>query len=187
MFENEKDLLSRIKAAPAGTGASACGFTAPDHLTLQWHITDRCNLKCTHCYLHDRPLPDLDIDKLESILMNYVETLKRMNIRGRVHITGGEPFMRKDFFGFLELVHAQRVQCSFAVLCNGTMVTDDYAARLKELGCDFVQVSLDGGRETHDSIRGKGNFSGAIAGIRMLKKHGIPVSVSFTAGKNNWT
>lgn len=188
MFENERDLLSRINRAPVSTasGNLYAGNSVPDHLTLQWHITDRCNLKCTHCYIHERPLPEPGLDKLESILVNYVETLKRMNIKGRIHVTGGEPFMRRDFFDFLELVYAQKKYCSFGVMCNGTMINDEYAARLKELGSCFVQVSIDGGMKTHDSIRGEGNFTKALAGIRLLKKQGIPVSVSFTAGKGNW-
>ena len=188
MFENEKDLLLRINRTTVtkSPGNLYTGNYVPDHLTLQLHITDRCNLKCVHCYIHDRPLPELDIDKLESILVNYLETLGRMNIKGRINVTGGEPFMRSDLFDFLELVHAHRERCSFALLCNGTMINEENAARLKSMECSFVQVSLDGGRKTHDSIRGKGNFVKALAGIGLLKKHGIPVSVSFTAGKRNW-
>lgn len=109
-----------------------------------------------------------------------------MNIKGRINITGGEPFLRKDFFDFLELVNGYKEYCTFGVMCNGTMISDEYAAMLKELGCSFIQVSMDGGIDAHDNIRGRGSFVKTFEGIRKLKKHGLPVSVSFTAGKDNY-
>lgn len=188
LFENESELMSRINASPCATseaGLRPVGFT-PDHLTLQWHITDRCNLKCSHCYINNRPLPELNVEKLGSMLQAYVETLKRMKIKGRIHLTGGEPFVRGDIFDFLELIASYSQHCSFGILCNGTMISEKTAAGLKKSGCSFVQVSLDGGAEVHDSIRGDGAFSETISAIGLLRKFQIPVSVSFTAGKNNY-
>ena len=45
----------------------------------------------------------------------------------------------------------------------------------------MIQVSLDGSSiETHDAYRGKGSFEGAVRGIRIIQKHGIPVTTRMT-------
>lgn len=188
MFEDESDLISRIQIPESVLLKTDSRHynSIPNHLTLQWHITDRCNLKCSHCYIDSTPLPELSIDELNSMLDKYISTLKTMNIRGGIHITGGEPFARSDLFTFLENISRFKDYCYFGILSNGTMFDNGSAKRLKELGCRFVQVSIDGGRDIHDAIRGTGSFDMAVNGIRLLTKHGIPVSVSFTAGRNNY-
>ncbi len=58
--------------------------------------------------------------------------------------------------------------------------------RLKDFkNLSFVQISLDGTKRMHDSIRGKGNFKKAINGIRLLNKYNIISMVAFTAHKKN--
>ena len=188
MFEEESALLESInpELLNSYSGDSISNGFIPSRLNLQWHITDRCNLKCTHCYIHDQPLNELSLGMLSNMLNSYVGTLKGMNLKGHIHVTGGEPFVRKDLFEFLELLKMQHEFCSFDILCNGTMLDDDSVKKLALLGCSFVQVSLDGGRDVHDLIRGDGSFERTLSGIKLLVKHGIPVSVSFTAGKNNY-
>jgi SynChlorMet cassette radical SAM/SPASM protein ScmE len=49
-----------------------------------------------------------------------------------------------------------------------------------------VQVSVDGScAEVHDSLRGEGSFEGAVRGMGILRKHGIPVSVRMTVHRGN--
>jgi len=75
----------------------------------------------------------------------------------------------------------------FSILSNGTLITDDMAAYLKSTHrCDHVQVSIDGASPgVHDSCRGKGNFERAVAGIRTLQRHQVPVAVRVTIHKHN--
>ena len=50
----------------------------------------------------------------------------------------------------------------------------------------MVQVSIEGGEETHNYIRGNGNLNKVIEGIHCLVKHGIYTMISFTATAGNY-
>jgi len=80
----------------------------------------------------------------------------------------------------------RRAGLRLGVLTNGTLIGPDEAARLKELEPAFVQISLDGARQTHDAIRGPGTFDRALRGIDCLKREGVHVLASFTAQKGNY-
>lgn len=188
MFEHESSLLQRInpELLEAGAGNTLRAEFIPDHFSIQWHITDRCNLNCTHCYLDPEKAQDLPLEKLRTILDSYIDALSRMELKGRIQITGGEPFMRTDLFEITDLINRHKDKCDYGIMCNGTMVDRSAAAALKRSECRFVQVSIDGGETLHDTIRGEGSFRKAIEGIKILKKQGLAVSVSFTAGRKNY-
>jgi len=76
--------------------------------------------------------------------------------RGHITVTGGEPFVRRDFVELLGVLAANRRRLSFAVLTNGTLIDAPVARSLRELGACFVQVSIEGTQATHDRIRGDG-------------------------------
>jgi len=159
----------------------------PRHFILQWHITDRCNLRCAHCY-QDGLQDDLPFGDLLIILDQFKSFLAKRNpqpIKGHINITGGEPFFRKDFFDLLDCFHAERHLFSFAVLTNGSLLEKGLIRKLKASKPRFVQLSLDGLQQNHDRIRGEGNFKICIAAIRRLVAARIPVLVSFTAHKDN--
>jgi radical SAM protein with 4Fe4S-binding SPASM domain len=69
---------------------------------------------------------------------------------------------------------------------NGTLIAEDVAKRLKDIGLSYVGVSLDGMRETNDRFRGvRGAFDMALAGIRNCKRAGIKVGLRFTMNRIN--
>lgn len=71
----------------------------PKSFYIQWHITERCNLRCKHCYQDNSYINnELDFNSLCNILDSYIKTLKIWKIRGSISITGGEPLIREDFF-----------------------------------------------------------------------------------------
>ncbi len=149
---------------------------------LQWHITHRCNLRCSHCYQRDYSAfsPEEDINR---VLGQFQELLNAYDFCGHLNITGGEPLLHPGLFGLLG--EARQRGMTAAVLTNGTLIGRDEARRLKAAGVLYVQVSLDGTEKTHDKIRGRGSFEQACQGIAALKAQGIHTSVSFTAQKNN--
>ena len=151
--------------------------------TLQWHITHRCNLRCSHCYQDDYSAFS-SRKSLEAVLNQYSRLLEEYGFKGYLNITGGEPLTHPDLFWLLE--EAGNRGITTAVLTNGTLIGRREAAELKRLDVDYVQVSLDGLRETHDKIRGEGSFDLAIRGIRELKAQRIYVTVAFTAQRENY-
>ena len=155
---------------------------APGRHVLQWHITHRCNLFCAHCYQDDRAA-HTSAEALRETLDKYCRFLAKINCRGRVYLTGGEPLLHPAFFELAEEI--TRRGMAFSVLTNGTLIDLKTANRLALLHPAFVQVSLDGGGEVHDRVRGLYSFERALKGIDALTAMRIPVMVSFTAQKSN--
>lgn len=164
----------------------------PQHLVMQWHITERCNLRCAHCYQEDYAGKELSHQELLTILGQYIDLLdgwRRHSFRpitGHITVTGGEPFARRDFLGLLEAFAALKKHFSFAILTNGTFIDAAMARRLRVLGPRFVQVSIEGTRETHDAIRGPGTFDRSVSALRHLVDEGIRTLISFTAHRGNY-
>lgn len=155
---------------------------------IQWHITDKCNLRCTHCYQDNfTNVSEMSLEELKVISDKLLQTLSKWKKKGDISITGGEPFIRKDIFSFLEHLESSEDVARLDVLSNGTMITDEKAEKLTKftkLHC--IQVSLDGATsETHDAIRGPGSFEKTINSIRTLNRHGIDIKIMFTLQHSN--
>jgi radical SAM protein with 4Fe4S-binding SPASM domain len=157
-------------------------FTSYAPFLVVWNSTNACNLHCRHCYQSaiSRPTPDE---------LNTAERLKvvdRLADEGVAYISlsGGEPLMRNDFFEVAARI-CQR-DMGLALATNGTMLTAARAKRLAELGCSFVQVSLDGTRQTHDKFRGlDGAFDKTLKGIKNAVDAGLNTEVAMTVTSQN--
>jgi len=177
-----------------GIKNTCCGEPyVPDGLLLQWHITERCNLRCSHCYQDGYSGQELDFGDLLNIMSQFKDLLKwwsrdskRPAVTGHITVTGGEPFVRADFVDLLEVFAANREHFSFAVLSNGSFIDGAMARRLRGLAPRFVQISIEGTRARHDEIRGAGNFDRTISAIRHLIDAGVRTLISFTAHRRNY-
>ena len=131
----------------------------PDRLVLQFHITERCNLRCGHCYQEGSPAVDPSWDQLVSVieqykqLLDYWQGITGKAIPGHVNLTGGEVFLRRDFFDFLAFLNDQSNYFSHAILTNGLLCTSEVCSRLQKLKPKFVQISLDGSVEIQKLCR----------------------------------
>ncbi len=159
---------------------------------MQWHVTERCNLRCAHCYQESYASEELRLDNLLRILKQFKDLLHLWRakagrrVRGHITITGGEPFIREDFPDLLEVLARHRNCFSFAILTNGTCIDSSIARRLHKLSPEFVQISVEGTQTTHDEIRGKGNFDRTVEAIKTLVRERIRTFVSFTAHRGNF-
>lgn len=150
---------------------------------FQWHITHKCNLRCKHCY-QEEYCKDLEIDELIRIFHQIKEFLKKNKAIGHINFTGGEPLLSKHLWRLMDL--SEKYQISFGILTNGVLIDKEVVKKLREYEkIRFVQVSIDGIEETHDNIRGAGNFAKAMEGLKLLRKAGIQTMVSFTLSKSN--
>lgn len=153
---------------------------------LQWHLSENCNLRCLHCYQEKHKPIQLKYEQLENIYNQYKELLKKLNMKGHINITGGEPLCNPYFFKILELIKNDSDNITFSILSNGTLITKEIAKKIKSYNPYYVQVSLEGGKKTNDYIRGKGTYKKIARGIINLKEQDIFTSISFTATKLNY-
>jgi radical SAM protein with 4Fe4S-binding SPASM domain len=158
---------------------------------LQWHLTERCNLNCTHCYQNEEIIKEeLTLKEKFGVVDNFVSFIKKLNedsySRGVINITGGEPFAYRDLEPLLAYISKFKRYLSFNFLSNGTMINEKNLELLLRYPPVFVQISIDGDKATHDKIRGVGAFDSAMKGIKRLKKAKIKVLISFTAHKENY-
>jgi radical SAM protein with 4Fe4S-binding SPASM domain len=93
--------------------------------------------------------------------------------------------MREDFFDIAE--HAVSRGLRVVVGSNGTLVTDEIAARMKQTPISRLAVSIDfPTAELQDRFRGlSGAFDAAISGIECAKRHGIEVQINSTITRLN--
>jgi radical SAM protein with 4Fe4S-binding SPASM domain len=117
------------------------------------------------------------------ILDDFLETCRRLEADSYLAITGGDPFMNKDFKKILELAVSK---CHWvSVLGNPESINSINLKWLKSLRIKFYQVSLDGLRETHDNNRYSGSFDRTVEAIRMLSETSIkPMVMSTVSGAN---
>ncbi len=157
----------------------------PRALSLQWHITERCNWRCKHCYREYKFIKEeMSWKELKNVLNQYIETCEIMNIkRRRVTIAGGEPFLRKkELFRILKILRRENIPSG--ILTNGSLITRAIAKKLRKLRT-WIQVSLEGTKKVNDEIRGKGTYEKILNAIKTLAEEHVPVSVSFTSHKKN--
>lgn len=149
---------------------------------IDFFITNRCNLKCPHCYRDATAfdqLNEIDVHRLKTILdeMEYlrVQTFK---------ITGGEPFVVPQLFDIVEYASKKRIHV--ILLTNATIRLDSFWLNLLSRKNITTCVSLDGANDTtHDKIRGKGSFQKTMRNLKLLSHVGARFSLTFTANRHN--
>jgi radical SAM protein with 4Fe4S-binding SPASM domain len=161
----------------------------PFDFFFQWHLTERCNLHCLHCYqekglFEELTFPEIKetLGEISLMLEDWAKTYG-LTFQTSINVTGGEPFLRPDLLLILEEMIQQGYD--LYLLSNGTLLDRDKARRLSRLPVRGVQISLEGLEKTHEALRGKGSFAGALKGIGYLVEAGIPVTINTTLSEIN--
>lgn len=157
-------------------------FSEDKKPVVVWNVGRRCNLRCVHCYAHSR-------DEEYTGELTHEEGLRLIDDLAAfgapvLLFSGGEPLMHPDLMALI--AHARSRGMRAVLSTNGTLITPEVAAQLKEFGLSYVVISLDGLEETNDRFRGmRGAFAQAIAGIRNCQAAGIKVGLRFTMNRRN--
>lgn len=156
-------------------------FTAYCPFLVVWNFTDSCNLHCKHCYQEalGGPSPD-ELTTDEAI--DAVDTMADAGV-AYIAMSGGEPLIRRDFFQVADRIKERDM--AFSVATNGTLLSRKTVERLQGSGCLFVQVSIDGMRETHDKFRGTRCFDRALQGIRNAVDSRMFIGVAMSVTRHN--
>ena len=137
-------------------------------------ITNKCNLKCIHCYNES----DVHCDNIMSLTDFYkvVDYLIRNRV-SKIQITGGEPFLNKDILK--QMLDYVIGKFSFIeIFTNGTLITDEWFEYLLINDIHIALSVYSYNPQMHDSVtRIQGAFNKTNATIENLKKFGIPYRV----------
>jgi radical SAM protein with 4Fe4S-binding SPASM domain len=154
---------------------------------VQWHILDRCNQRCAHCYQSDFGRSrEQNWDGLKAVADNMLEAMRVWDAKLDIALTGGEPLLKEELFPLLEYLAASKHIGHLSLITNGTLL-ERHVEALKALKkFKELRISLDGATaEVHDSIRGAGAFAETLRGVEAAKRAGIPVILMFTVMKRN--
>jgi heme d1 biosynthesis radical SAM protein NirJ len=147
-----------------------------------WNLVRRCNLTCKHCYSisADKDFKgELSTDEVFSVM----DDLKAFKVPVLI-LSGGEPLLRPDIFDIAR--RAKSMGFYVGLSSNGTLVNESNVAEIAATGFDYVGISLDGLRATHDKFRRKeGAFDAALNGIRLCRDAGAKVGMRFTLTQDN--
>jgi radical SAM protein with 4Fe4S-binding SPASM domain len=148
-----------------------------------WNSTNRCNLSCQHCYINaeDRAYAgEFTTEEAKA----FIDDLASINVPVLL-FSGGEPLIRHDLFELGAYARDKGVRP--VISTNGTLITPEVAKRIKEIGFQYVGVSIDGTEDVHDHFRGqKGSFAKTLEGIRNSLAAGNKTGIRFTVNKLNY-
>ncbi|MGC8976459.1 MAG: radical SAM protein [Candidatus Ratteibacteria bacterium] len=153
---------------------------------IQWHITDNCNLRCRHCYQENfSPEKELPLDKLIYIFENICDFLKKEKRKLVIDITGGEPFLYKNFWELNEEILKSEFVKDIGIITNGFFLEDEIIYRI-EKNKIIIKLSTEGiEKEVYEFFRGK-NFEKFINVCKKLKKVRTEKFIMFTLLERNW-
>jgi len=147
-----------------------------------WNLIRRCNLTCKHCYSisADKDFPgELSTEEVFTVM----DDLKVFKVPVLI-LSGGEPLLRPDIFEISRRAKAMGFYVGLST--NGTLIDESNIGAIADIGYDYVGISIDGLRETHDMFRRKqGAFDQSMRGIRLCREAGIKVGMRFTITMDN--
>lgn len=148
-----------------------------------WNITNKCNLKCVHCYSNSKnksyknELSTLEAKKVISDLAFFKTPF--------ILFSGGEPLLRHDIFTLAS--YAKKLGLKFVLSTNGTLIDKKTARKIKKLNFSYVGISLDGIGEINDVFRGKkGAFKKIVQAFKNCIEIGQKTGLRLTLTKQNF-
>jgi len=166
---------------PDDNGQSAGSRPEVEVFTLQWHLTQSCDLSCKHCYDRSRRAA-FPLERALGLLQELCRFCDRHFVRPQVSLSGGNPLLHPDFFDIYQAAADQGVMT--AILGNAAeRSTIERLVQIQQPA--FYQVSLEGLEQHNDAIRGTGNFQRTVTFLKMLTELGVPNMVMLTLTREN--
>lgn len=149
-------------------------------LNVQLDLTYRCNERCVHCYLDHNDHGEMTTAEIRHLLDEMADAGVFI-----LTLSGGEIFVRKDFFEILE--HARKLMFCVKLKTNAVLIREREAKRLKQLAIESIQISIYSHRpEVHDAITLlPGSLKRSLDAIRFLKSHGLKVTIANVLMRQN--
>ena len=176
MFRISQYLQEIAQPTPLG------GKRQPPGPVVIWNLIRRCNLTCKHCYSisADKDFPgELSTAEGDAVMAD----LKAFHVPVLI-LSGGEPLLRPDIYEIAGRAKAQGFYVGLST--NGTLIDESNIGKIAAADFDYVGISLDGMRATHDKFRRmQGAFDKSLHGVRLCRDLGLKVGVRFTMTQDN--
>ncbi|MBQ8070521.1 MAG: radical SAM protein [Bacteroidales bacterium] len=141
-------------------------------------LTEVCNLSCSGCWVSRGGKKQLTHEQLDGIIRECKS--HGANFFG---LLGGEPFLYK---GLLDIIE-KHPDCYFQIFTNGTLITDEIAARMRKLGNVTPVISIEGLEEESDRRRQRdGVFQKTLQGMRNCRKNKLIFGAAASICKGNY-
>ena len=151
-----------------------------------FELTARCNFNCPMCYVHMDEKQLAQNGKRELTAEEWIAIAEEAKNKGMIFalLTGGEPFVRKDFFEIFGAMKKMGIMVS--INSNGSMLEGQVLEKLLADPPFRMNISLYGGcNDTYQKMCGLPMFDKVVNNIRVLKEHGIDVSINLSITKYN--
>jgi len=156
-------------------------FFAARIFSLQWHITQACDLHCRHCYDRSQ-YRSLSLPQEIAILDDLDEFCSSHNVHGQVTFTGGNPLLHPNF----TILYQEAADRGFTTAILGNPTDRNQIERLNAIQpLAFYQVSLEGLEKHNDYMRGQGHFSKVMSFLDLLRELGVFSMVMLTLTRDN--
>ncbi|WP_320172263.1 DUF5714 domain-containing protein [Maridesulfovibrio sp.] len=179
----DRRFLLRLPDADEKTYPGRAELLKTETLRELWfHLTDNCNMSCSHCLFSSSPQAKRELPTAR--VLELAKQAAELGCR-LFALTGGEPLVHK---GTPQIItELQKIEgCHVAVLTNGLAVRKVFA----QSGYDFdrlhLQISVDGIGQSHDRIRGAGMFEAVRDSLGWLASQGIPFTISMCVTRDNF-
>jgi len=190
--KNEKTIQEKLPFYISSAENDYSAFIEKDKipLSVMIELTYNCNEKCIHCYnpgasrnIEEKPNRNL-FEELN--YYDYERLLRELKDLGvaKISLTGGEPFVKKDIWKIIELIH--QYGFSFEVFTNGILLNED-VDRLLQYFPHSVKISVySANEEVHDSItQVKGSLKKSLTLAKKLQNKGVPIYFNCPIMKDN--
>ena len=145
-----------------------------------WNCTPACNLACSHCYAACAGEQKvLTTEQARAV----IDDLAAFQVPVLL-FSGGEPFARPDIRALAAYAKEKGLRVTFST--NGTLIDDDTADWIRDLGVAYVGISIDGTEAIHDAFRRRpGAYQLALDAIRRLRARSVKVGLRVTMTRDN--
>ncbi len=153
-----------------------------------------CNFACPYCFETKRH-HYMHADMRDKVIGFYEEQVA-LSAYKKVKFAwyGGEPLIRFDIIKemtekAIRINEKYNVTCDIVMTTNGYLLNSEIKEELERLGFRYIQITIDGTKEIHDSRRillsGEGTFDRIIGNIKLFKNSEVEISVRVNIDKEN--
>ncbi|GKU25238.1 putative heme d1 biosynthesis radical SAM protein NirJ2 [Clostridium folliculivorans] len=146
-------------------------------MIISWNTTNKCNLKCSHCYRDSGKEVQGELNTEEA--KKLIDQIAKANFKIMI-FSGGEPLMRNDIFQLIS--YASKAGLRSVLGTNGTLISKEMAQRLKDSGISAIGISLDSlNQNKHNLFRGNATaFKDTLNAMKHCRDIGIRFQIHTT-------